>query len=77
MNRTCFVVIIRWITSEQEHCDDYTSYVCYRVSSAENITVFPIGKPVKQNGEKLCGVINNLHILAAVRKESQVPWLHV
>ncbi|VDI18543.1 Hypothetical predicted protein, partial [Mytilus galloprovincialis] len=43
-----------------------------KVSSAENITVFPLGKPIKQNGEKLCGVINNLHILAAVRKESQL-----
>ncbi|CAG2200973.1 unnamed protein product [Mytilus edulis] len=41
------------------------------VSNLENVTMLPLGKPVSQNAVRLCGINNNLHILAVVSKEIQ------
>ncbi|XP_076113981.1 uncharacterized protein LOC143082265 [Mytilus galloprovincialis] len=41
------------------------------VKNLENVTILPLGKPVSQNAVRLCGMKNNLHILAVVSKKIQ------
>ncbi|XP_063400002.1 uncharacterized protein LOC134684631 [Mytilus trossulus] len=58
----------------QRHLVGNISSSC-NVSKEQNITVFPIGKPLSRYGSKLCKHSDNLNILAVVVKASQFKMI--